>query len=253
MEDKKTEIETEIKVVNNKTISASPLSIPLAIVAAGIIIAGAIIYTSKTGGAVVSGQPQTGEQDQSKLLDKVNKITSEDHIRGDINAQVKIVEYSDTECPFCKQFHNSMKKLMTEYDGKVAWVYRHFPLEQLHPKARNEAAALECAGELGGNDAFWKYTDRIYEITPSNNGLDASELPKIAAFAGLDVTQFNSCLTSGKFEGEIEEDLQNALATGGNGTPWSIVISKKGKKYPINGALPYEMLKQVVEDALAEK
>ena len=133
------------------------------------------------------------------------------------------------------------------------WVYRNFPLDQLHPKARNESVAIECAGDLGGNDKFWSYADRLYEVTPSNNGLDPAELPKIAQYVGLDVSKFNSCLTSGKFDKHIEDDVQNAAATGGNGTPWSIVVDKNGKKYPLSGAQPYASVKQLIDIALQGK
>lgn len=182
-------------------------------------------------------------------------ITAVDHIRGNPDAPVKIVEYSDPECPFCKRFHETMKQVMDEYgkDGRVALVYRNFPLDQLHPKAPHEAEAIECAGDQGGNDSFWTYTDRLYEVTPSNNGLDPVELQNIAQYVGLNMAQFNTCLTSGKFTQRIQDDVQNAAATGGNGTPWSIVVSKSGKKYPLSGAQPYEAVKKLIELALQEK
>ncbi len=95
-----------------------------------------------------------------------------DYILGNKDADVIIYEYSDTECPFCKRFHATMHELINNNKGKVAFVYRQFPLDSIHPKTRKESEALLCAGELGGNDAFWKYLDTIFEITPSNNGLD---------------------------------------------------------------------------------
>lgn len=226
---------------------------PLSVVLGALLIAGAI-YSG--GGAPTAGsQPQGQGQDQAalqKALDSIALITANDHIRGSADAEVIIVEYSDTECPFCKRFHETMKQVMDEYGagGKVAWVYRHFPLDSLHQKARSEAVALECANELGGNDAFWKYADRLYEITPSNDGLDAAELPRIAAFVGLDTAAFNACATSNRYDAHIQADLDNASATGGNGTPWSVIITKSGKKYPLSGAQPYESVKQAIEQAL---
>ena len=161
-----------------------------------------------------------------------------DHIRGNPAAPVTLVEYSDFECPFCKKFHLTTKKLVDESGGRVRWVYRHFPLEELHPvKARKEAAASECAGELGGNNAFWKFADRMYELTPSNNRTDIETvLPQIAREIGLDAAKFATCRASGRHDRRIEEDHQDALATGGRGTPWSIVVSKSGKSYPLSGA-----------------
>ena len=143
------------------------LSVPVAIIIAGIIVGASVLISAQIRsaplpqnvGQQVAGQP-TGN------LEAINKVTSKDHIRGNPNADITIVEYSDTECPFCKQFHQTMKQIIAEYgdSGKVAWVYRNFPLDQLHPKARKEAEALECANELGGNDKFWEYTDRLYEM-----------------------------------------------------------------------------------------
>jgi protein-disulfide isomerase len=234
--------------------------IPLAIVIAGVLIAGAVYFSAGkniaptgVGNAAANPQPLQGG---GASLDQMTAILANDHVRGNPNAPIKIVEYSDTECPFCKRFHFTMQQVVDEYgkSGKVAWVYRHFPLDQLHPiKARNEATALECANELGGNDKFWAYADRLFEITPSNNNLDPAELPKIAQYVGLDANKFNACILGGKYTKHIEDDVQNAQATGGNGTPWSIVVAKNGKKYPLSGAQPYEAVKQLIEIALQEK
>lgn len=176
-----------------------------------------------------------------------------DHIRGNVNAPVTLVEYSDFECPFCKGFHTTVKRLVEESKGELRWVYRHFPLDEIHSKARKEAAASECAAELGGNDAFWKFADRFFAVTPSNNKTDLdATLPRIAREIGLDPAKFGACLASGKHDRRVEDDRQNGLSTGGNGTPWSIVVSKSGKAYPLSGAQPYANVKQLVDQALRE-
>lgn len=229
------------------------LSVPIAIIIAGVLIAVAVFYggNKNTNGNVANAPQQQSAAQQTGDLEKMFPISSGDHIRGNPDAPVKIVEYSDAECPFCKRFHTTMKEVMDKYgkDGKVAWIYRHFPLDQLHPiKARKEAVAFECANELGGNDAFWKYTDRFYEITPSNNQTNTDiVLPQIAKETGLDVAKFNTCLASTKYDQHIEDEVQNAVATGGNGTPWSIVVGKDGKKYPLSGAQPLSAIKQLIE------
>ena len=189
---------------------------------------------------------------RAKTMRPVSK--SRDHIRGNPDAPVTLVEYSDFECPFCKRFHPTMKRVVDESKGNVRWVYRHFPLDEIHSKARKEAAASECAAELGGNDAFWKFADRFYELTPSNNNTNIEKvLPQVARDIGLDSAKFASCLASGRHDGRVAEDHDNALATGGNGTPWSLVMSRKGKIYPLSGAQPYASVKQLVELALREK
>jgi protein-disulfide isomerase len=228
------------------------LSITVSIIIAGALIGTGIFFGAKNiKGVNVANAPQQQQAptQPSGDLEKIKPISKDDHIRGNPDAPVKIVEYTDPECPFCKRFHDTMKQVMDEYGktGKVAWIYRNFPLDQLHSKARNEAAAVECAGELGGDDKFWAYADRLYEVTPSNNGLDPAELPKIAQYVGLDTAKFNTCLASGKYAKHIEEDVQNATAIGGQGTPWSVVIGVNGKKYPLSGAQPYESVKQLIE------
>lgn len=226
-------------------------STPIAIVLAGVIIAGALFLGG--GKKVDSPSAPVAPVIQAPGLAQVRPVSADDHIRGNPNAPVIIVEYSDTECPFCSRFHATMKQIIEEYSktGKVAWVYRHSPIDQLHPKSRLESAALECANELGGNDKFWEYTDRIYGITPANNGLDAAELPKIAEYVGLDVNKFNTCLSSGKYDAKIEADVQNAQLTGGQGTPWSVIITKNGN-YSINGAQPYASVKATIDGLLAK-
>ena len=231
------------------------LAVPIAIIIAGALIAGAVYWSARGDSVAVAPQPQE-EAGNTAGLENMNPIEDSDHIRGNPNAPVKIVEYSDMECPFCKRFHSTMQQVMNEYgkNGKVAWVYRHFPLDSIHSQARTEAVATECANELGGSDAFWKYTDRFFELTPSNNQTNITTvLPQIAREIGLDETKFNSCLASKKYDKHIQDDLDNATATGGNGTPWSIVITANGKKYPLSGAQPYEAVKQLIELALQEK
>lgn len=230
------------------------LSIPIAIVIAGALIAGAVYFGTSRSDTLNSPQPQAATEQQSGNLEQMAAITSEDHIRGNPNAPIKIVEYSDMECPFCKRFHETMKQVSTEYGDQVAWVYRHFPLDSIHSKARPEAVAAECANELGGNDAFWKFTDRFFEVTPSNNQTQIETvIPQIVREIGLDENAFQTCFESGKYDQHIQDDLDNAIATGGNGTPWSIVVTEDGKKYPLSGAQPYETVKQLIELALSEK
>lgn len=233
--------------------------IPLSIVIAGVVIAGAVWFAP--GGGAPSNDGTAGNEINRGVAqalrggENMRPVGDDDHIRGNPEAPVKIVEYSDLECPFCKRFHTTMQQVMEEYgkSGKVAWVYRHFPLDALHSKARKEAEATECANELGGNTAFWSYTDRLFEVTPSNNGLDLAQLSIIAQDVGLDRTTFAACLDSGKYAKHVADDLEDARAAGGSGTPYSIAIAANGEKFPINGAQPYEEVKRIIELALQAK
>lgn len=235
----------------------SSLAIPIAIVFAGALVAAAIIYSdaknprvapTRAGADQVAAAPD-GVSDDDRAPAELLVIRPTDHVLGNPNADVIVFEWSDTECPFCKRFHETMVQVMQQYgtNGNVAWVYRHFPLDQIHPKARKEGEALECAAELGGNAAFWKFADRIFEITPANNGLDLALLPKIATEVGLDAGAFQSCLNSGKYANRIESDYQEGILAGVRGTPYSIIVNKNtGKQFPVNGALPYESLKTML-------
>ncbi len=234
------------------------LNIPIAIVFAGILVAGAIVFSNKNvasaplqapgAPSVAQGDPTGGPVDVALLT-----LKEDDHIQGNPNADVVIIEYSDTECPFCKRLHETMKLVMAEYgqEGQVAWVFRHFPLD-MHPKARKEAEALECANELGGNDAFWKYNDKLFEITPGNNGLDAAMLPQIASMVGLDAAKFTACLDSGKYAARVQRDFESGASVGVRGTPYSIIWNRKtGKQVPMNGAYPLENVKALLDGIIA--
>lgn len=247
--------------MENQNYNKNNLAIPLAIIIAGTLVAGAVLYGN--GGLVkrdMAGQKNdkpAGDTTAAaaNILDNIRPITSGDHIRGNPNAQVKVVEFSDTECPFCKRFHSTMNRIMDEYgkSGKVAWVYRHFPLDELHSKARKEAAAAECAAETGGEPKFWAFLDRLFEITPSNDAFDMAKLPEVAAYAGLDKNKFNDCLNGGKTFAAVSSDYEDGIKIGIRGTPFSVVVASNGKKYTINGAQPYESVKSIIEQALAEK
>ncbi len=173
-----------------------------------------------------------------------------DHIMGNPAAPVKVIEYSDLECPFCKEFQPTMQKIVSDYAGQVAWVFREFPLAQLHPKAPHEAEAAECAAEVGGNDGFWAFINRLYAVTPSNNGLDPAQLPQIAADVNLDASKFATCLSSGKYASVVAASAAEAQSIGAQGTPFSVVITKSGKLSVLNGAYPYAQVKAVIDQAL---
>lgn len=203
-------------------------------------------------------QQQAEEERRRAAAGAVRPVSGEDHIVGSPDAPVKVIEFSDFECPFCKGFHRTMGQVMEEYgqDGKVAWVYRHFPIDSIHSKARKEAQASECAAELGGNDAFWAYAEKLFEVTPSNDRLDLALLPQIAEDIGLDRSSFELCLEGdargGKYAAHIEADFQDASASGGAGTPYTLVIGPSGRIFPINGAQPFGAVKSIIDLALKE-
>ncbi len=235
--------------------------IPTAIVIAGAFIAGALFFSNSNNNpiAVNTGtgvQPTQTAPPTGSTVD-VRAVTSEDHIKGNPNAPVIIVEYSDFECPFCKRFHTTMNQIIDKYgkSGEVAWVYRHFPIDQLHPRnARKVASAAECVNELAGNDAFWGFADGFMAVTPSNDQTDlVTLLPKLYKDVGVDQSKVEACIASGKYDNHIQADIDNAVITGGRGTPWSIVIAPNGKTFPLSGAQPLAVVEQLIKLAAQEK
>lgn len=178
-------------------------------------------------------------------------ISEEDHIRGDKNAPLTWIEYSDFECPFCKAFHPSMQKMLEEFDGKIKLVYRHFPLSFHDPLATKEAEASECANELGGNDAFWKMHDEIFARTQSNgNGMAVSELDNIAAEIGLNADAFKTCMESGKYVQHIQSQISEGSLAGVTGTPGSFLVDEDGNAQLVSGAVPYAQIQALINAAL---
>ncbi|MFC1622024.1 DsbA family protein [Patescibacteria group bacterium] len=102
--------------------------------------------------------------DEELFTDAVVTINDGDHIVGTKEAKIFLIEYSDLQCPFCQNFHISAKEAVTQKPRDLAWVYRHFPLDRIHPLARAGAEASECAAEVGGEEAFWKFLDLAFGL-----------------------------------------------------------------------------------------
>jgi protein-disulfide isomerase len=227
------------------------LSIPLAIVFSGILIAGAILFTEKTPTTIsvadqVPAKTQVGADTQDAPIELL-KLKADDHVLGNPNADVVIIEYSDPQCPFCQRFHETMLKVMNNYgkNGQLAWVYRHFPLEQIHPYAQKGSEALECANELGGNNAFWKLLDKLFAADTTS--IAPTEIPKLAAAVGLDQNKMALCIESGKYEERVKRDFEEGVIIGVKGTPYTVIWNRKtGKQMAINGAYPYDNIKTIV-------
>ncbi|OGK12937.1 hypothetical protein A3A93_01645 [Candidatus Roizmanbacteria bacterium RIFCSPLOWO2_01_FULL_38_12] len=206
---------------------------------------------AKQNTIVQAGEPANQPPPQPPQdLSKMPKVMEKDHIRGDINAKILLVEYSDLECPFCKRFHTTMQQVTDEYGSDVAWVYRHFPLS-FHQNAQKEDEAAECVGELGGNDAFFSYIDKIFERTTSNGtGFALDQLRPLAEEVGIDGTKFQSCLDSGKYAKHIQDEMVGGTDAGVQGTPGTVIVTKDGKRDFIGGAFPFEDVKRQIDALL---
>jgi len=225
------------------------LQIPIAIVLAGVIVAGAVAFSSSSKGATTATEHNDGfGNNNSDTAENVRPVDlKRDHVVGNENAKVTIIEYSDFECPFCARFHPTLEKIVEDFGGEVAWVYRHFPLTSIHSKATGAAVASECVAELGGNDAFWDFSAQAFQ---NQHNLGPEFYTSVASSLGVSETDFSECIDSGRYDKRIQEDLENVVESGGRGTPFSIVINEKGEVFPFSGALPYENVRSIVEQAL---
>lgn len=177
----------------------------------------------------------------------VNPVDEErDHIRGAEDAKVTIIEFSDMECPFCSRFHETMKQVMDNYgEEDVRWVYRHFPLDSLHPQATPLANASECAADQG---KFWEYTDVAFE--KQDAGFNSDTPANIAEDVGLNMSEFNDCFENREYSDKVQTDIQDAKSAGGRGTPHSIIIGPEGEKAQIKGAQPFNVVEQQIQQFL---
>jgi len=211
---------------------------PLAIIIAGALIAGAVIFNSDH-----SHEEDLKGEAKKAVEEQVEEVVADvgvenDAIRGDENAKVTIVEFSDYECPFCKKAEPTMKKILKNYEGQVRWVYRDFPMSY-HKKAQLAAEASEAAHAQG---KYWEYHDLLFK---NNDKLGKESLVKYAEELGLDMEQFNSDLESGKYKDEVAKDFADGEAAGVDGTPAFFINGRK-----VVGAQPYEEFARVIDEEL---
>ena len=167
-----------------------------------------------------------------------------DHWQWSKDAQYVLVEYSDFECPFCGSFAPTVKKLGEDYGDKLGLVYRHFPLS-FHPKAMPAALASECVAALGSEDDFWKFHDVVFAKMPA---VEISGLADIAADLGLNKAAIQDCIDSAKYKDKVQAQLDEGTTAGIAATPTTVVYDMKtGKSTLIEGALPYEQAKKIID------
>jgi protein-disulfide isomerase len=163
--------------------------------------------------------------------------------------EIVFTEYSDTECPFCKNFHETMKTVVAEGNGRYAWVYKHFPLS-FHPKAQKEAEAVECVRSIAGDTKAFQYLDSIFAITPANDKLPPEALYEIASIMKINTKKLQACVEAGTFAGKVKAELEEGTQKGVQGTPFTFVTQNKNGTVTdlgtINGAQPKEALDAVL-------
>lgn len=243
------EVIAEVAVAGvNKPSEAKPIYIqfllPGAILLAAIIVSGTLLYTRGViGGIAQIGGSGANQQDKVEI-----KLNPNDHVLGNQKAKVTIVEFSDFQCPFCRNFWKEtlpeIKKNFID-TGKVKFVYKHFPLS-FHSGAKPAAEGAECANEQG---KFWEMHDKIFqEQSKKGEGtieFTTQDVAKWAATIGLDVQQFNQCVSSDKYLKLIDDDTAYGITLGVSGTPTTFVNGKR-----IVGAQPYDSFRTIIEGLL---
>jgi protein-disulfide isomerase len=199
-------------------------------------------YAGSLNALTAGGSGSDSVPSGSANVNRVDVSVDDDAVKGDANAPVTIIEFSDYECPFCgRHFRDTLPSIISNYvdTGKVKIVFRDFPLG-FHSFAQKAGEAAECAGE---QDKYWEMHDKLFE---NQNALSVSALKKYASEIGLNIGDFNTCLDSGEFEDEIEEDMKDGQDVGVSGTPANFVNG-----IMISGACPFSTFEDAIEAELA--
>lgn len=239
MPEEKTE---EVVHHRRRKIPSVELTPSVSIIIAGVIIAGAIIFANQHPGST-----PVAAAGGAAAAANVPAPSASDHIIGLPTAPIVLVEYSDFQCPYCQMIYPSIKQIVSESNGRVAWVMREFPLYQIHPNAMPGADAAECIAEQKGNDAFWKFADTIFA---DQTKISPEYFAQLAQSLGVNMATYTSCVSTHKYASKIQQETADAESSGGNGTPFTVVINTKtGKQYPISGALPLAQIQAVIKQA----
>jgi len=237
--------------------------IPIAILIAGSLIAWGIIATNKKTTPPIETERQNISEDSKQISQTTSKsieIKETDYILGNPDADLILINFSDFECSFCKIFHQTLHQIIDDYgkDGKVTWIFRQFPISGV--TAEEKALAAKCAGQLGGNIKFWEMSDKIFQTEFSKEKEFVTEqLVELAVLIKLEKDDFLNCLKSKTTLELVKQEYQSGIEAGvlgesgtTGGTPYTIILTKLGKIYPIEGAQPYNVVKSVIDIILQE-
>jgi protein-disulfide isomerase len=230
------------------TKSKSNIFIIISILIGSIIIAAAIIF---------SGNARNNNDSfiDPDTIFSGRELKQEEFLSGDLKNKVIILEYSDLECPFCKKFHlDTMNSVYEKYEGKVGFVFRHFPLS-FHKLAPKEAEATLCARALGGQKIYKEYITKIFTETNGNDSLDPASLLKFTKELNLDTEKWTKCMDDLNYTKQVEADTEDGLSVGVQGTPNAYVLIKQpNNEYKIltviNGARDEKYVSRVIDQAL---
>lgn len=202
------------------------------------------IYVTKDGEFMTQALIPMDELNQTQPNELMEISIDDDAVKGNSDAPVTIIEFSDYECPFCgRHFEQTYSQIVKEYvdTGKVKLVFRDFPLD-FHESAQKAAEAAECAGEQG---KYWEMHDKLFE---NQNALDVDSLKQYAKDIGLNTANFDSCLDSGEMEDEVKEDMVDGQNYGVSGTPAFFINGRL-----LTGAQPFSAFKEIIDSELEKQ
>jgi protein-disulfide isomerase len=247
----------EKKKQEEVVINLDSFAVPLAIVIAGVIIAGAVFFTNKDkDSSNVAGSDTTTGTDSNpgETYPSVSTTIDDDpYIGNKDSAKVAIVEFTDYQCPYCfRHIEEVYPDIVKDYvdTGKIIYVFRDFPLSFHGQIAIDSANAAQCVYEISGTDTFSKYHDQIFEVA------DASVLSDKARELGVDMTKFTACMTENRYKDDIDADIADGSKAGVTGTPGFVIGVLKddgtveGKR--VDGAYPYDTFKTILDEMLAK-
>lgn len=195
--------------------------IAVVLIAQSLLGGGMTLKGNNNNVAVVPNAP-TGDTGAPTTPTNVNvpAVGKDDYVRGNRKAKIVLYEYSDLQCPFCQRHHSTMNALVDQYGDDIAWVYRHLPLTSIHPQAEPSALAAECVGEQKGDEGFFKFVDEIF----ANQATMGPDLyTRLAQAQGVDMNQYNECVSSQKYLSKINAQAQAAVGQGIGATPSTVV------------------------------
>jgi len=199
--------------------------------------------------------PQPAQAPKQQSTPSIIQVSlDDDPFKGNPNAPVTVVEFSDFQCPFCLRFYiQTLPAIEENYidTGKIKFVYRDFPIDSIHPNARPVHIAAECADEQG---KFWEYHDVLFENQGQWNRLSSadlsSQLNRYATSMGLDSANFDSCLSSQSMADEVNADFLQAAQYGATGTPTFFIGNEKDGFIKLVGAQPYAVFQAAIDAQL---
>lgn len=227
----------------------------IVVVSAVVIGFGIFVYRSN----ILKELSPEKKETQHNQNNQINKITENNHILGNPNADLILIEYADFLCIYCKEFHNTMRIIMDQYgsSGRIAWVYRHSPSQtDVNSDSMRLALTSECVAKFFGNSNFWLFVNKIFDDNLPTGQIDKLSIDLALEKLNIDKEKINNCVQNQETLEVIEQDImdQRYLLSADNnfGTPYNVIIPKTGEVMSFSGAIPYVFMEDLIKQYSVE-